>query len=1332
MRLLGLILAGLLLLMLSVVILAFTPAGLHGGVWLAKQVLPGELSIDGMQGRPARQFAFEQLEYHDGELALVLEDLELSWQPLSLARGRLEVLSLSAADIEITAPPGSKDAAGAPDIHLPLALRVHELRIDSLQFNQAGTPPLSVQNLHAAAYTTGSGLIIERFSLAGRSGGHEFRIAADGHLQLVSPWQHDLQTRFEFKLPQQPVITGRAASSGSLDQLTVTATTSDPFSTELNATARQLAQTPDWQGTLKTRDADISPWLDTDAATLLTATLDASGSGQGISAALDMELSGAMATRLNADTRLQLEPGQTITIRSLILNSPDQGLELQLGGSVDYSTAPVVNLGGDWTLEQPGRLHGTLKLAGMPDDYQLDLTAATATPIDSNWQLESRGNSQALEITRLHGRFTEGEVNAAGRLDWQDTFAVNLEGQWQNILLPVAGQTLQSPAGHFTLQGSPETYALTTTGKLAGPDIPAIDWQLEASGDQTQISFGKLQLSLLEGQIIASGRADWQSEPLLDTDIHLQSINPGSYWQDWPGQLHGRAQVSLRRQQDNWLAGIHDLTIDGRLRGYPVKATGAIQTDTHQYDINDVRLTIADSHLQANGRLSRDSELQWQFNSPDLGQLWPDAEGQVEASGRLLGDYDHPELIATLSATAVDTPWLQLARINADIDVQTPRDRFNVDISADDLTVGQQNIDSLEVLASGSFARHTLETTLSFDDRSLSLAGTGQWKKAGWSVEFDQGDYRGAATGDWQLDSSLQLDITENSIESPEHCWQQQSSRLCLASGWQRAGPWHGELSLNHYSITRATRDADGSVMPLSGELAMNLQLRGNNTELQHAEGEVRLQELALQADTETQLQVSKLNVDLSGDSSGINLDINGEFTEPAPGTLSGRLRTGRFDLEQPAAASIDGQLKADIQELQPWLALYPRFTADQAQLTMDFAVTGRVGSPALDGEMQLTATNAGIPDLGINMESFELRVTGQPQSGLQLAGQASSGPGGLTIDGRVDVRDGALVLPAMTIKGERFELLNLPEAWVLISPDLGLQYSDNLLEVNGRISVPEALLQPFGAPGTIAVSDDEYIVTEEKRKTTPALETRADIKLELGDKVRVTGRGFESRLEGNLDIRQEPGKPASATGELQVVDGSYSAYGQQLNVRSGEIIFTNQPIDNPAIRAEAVRSVGDVTAGIRATGTAQQPVTELFSTPAMPEADILSYLVIGRPLNSATSGEGDILMQAATSMGIKRTEGLRQTIASTLGIDTLAVDTSTGAEGESETRLVIGKYLSPNLYLSYGAGLVDSAVDTVKLRYEINRHLSLEAEQGAGTGVDLLYQIESGGWWGE
>ncbi|MDZ7735566.1 MAG: translocation/assembly module TamB domain-containing protein [Gammaproteobacteria bacterium] len=976
-----------------------------------------------------------------------------------------------------------------------------------------------------------------------------------------------------------------------------------------------------------------------------------------------------------------------------------------------------------------GGIRGNLAVAGSADHYDLEMTARTREPATSRWLLKGRGNSQSVDIHSLSGQLPQGKVSAEGRLEWHDVPALMLQGDWQDVVLALPDRELQLPGGSFSIEGTPEHYTLTTAGSLQAEALPAVDWQAEASGDQNRLSIDKLRLSLLEGEITASGRAGWTPAPTLDADIRLQTVNPGSYWPDWPGQLSGQTSLSLQRKRDSWHAAVDGLQLEGRLRDYPVKATGTASTDTNEYHVRQLRVTVADSHLTADGRLSRDSQLTWEFKSPDLEQLIPDAGGEAEATGRLGGDYRQPELIATVSAGDLNTPWLELVRLDADIDIRAAQDRFSVAIDAAGLQLDRQTIDSVTVNAGGGLDRHELETTLEFDGRSLSLAGGGQWREGVWSLDLDEGHYRGAATGDWQLESPLQIALSDNSVQSPEHCWQQQAARLCLAAGWQRAGAWHGRFDLGNYAIAERTGALTDAVPPIDGELAVTLEVRGQDRVLEHAEGDIRLRDLTLRPDGQTELRISRLDVELAGDDSGIDLDINGDFAEPAPGTLTGRIRTGRLDLAQPVMTTLSGDINADIGDLRPWLVLYPRFTAEQARLAMDFTLGGQIGTPELDGEMRLSATDAAIPDLGIGMQTFELKITGQPQTGLELSGQATSGPGELAIDGRVDIADGALVLPEMRIKGERFELINLPEAWILASPDLRLQYADNLLSINGEVAVPEALIQPFGAPGTIPVSGDEYIVTAEEEKPAPTLKTRADISLQLGDEVRISGRGFEGRLEGRLDIRQEPDKPASANGELRLAEGSYSAYGQELNVRSGDIIFTNRPIDNPAIEAEAVRSVGNVTAGVRASGTARQPVTELFSTPTMPEADILSYLVLGQPLNSATSGEGDVLLQAATSMGIKGSEGLRQTIAGTLGLDTLAVDTGTTAEGDTEASLVIGKYLSPNLYLSYGAGLVDTAVDTVKLRYEINRHLSLEAQQGAGTGVDLFYQIESGGW---
>ena len=59
-----------------------------------------------------------------------------------------------------------------------------------------------------------------------------------------------------------------------------------------------------------------------------------------------------------------------------------------------------------------------------------------------------------------------------------------------------------------------------------------------------------------------------------------------------------------------------------------------------------------------------------------------------------------------------------------------------------------------------------------------------------------------------------------------------------------------------------------------------------------------------------------------------------------------------------------------------------------------------------------------------------------------------------------------------------------------------------------------------------------------------------------------------------------------------------------------------------------------------------------------------------------------------------------------------------------NETSLVLGKYLSPRLYVSYGISLTES-LNTLKLRYSLNDRWTVKTEVGEARGADLVYTIE-------
>lgn len=162
----------------------------------------------------------------------------------------------------------------------------------------------------------------------------------------------------------------------------------------------------------------------------------------------------------------------------------------------------------------------------------------------------------------------------------------------------------------------------------------------------------------------------------------------------------------------------------------------------------------------------------------------------------------------------------------------------------------------------------------------------------------------------------------------------------------------------------------------------------------------------------------------------------------------------------------------------------------------------------------------------------------------------------------------------------------------------------------------------------------------------------------------------------------------------------------------------------DPGLDVRAGREAPDgVVAGVEVSGTLRSPVLSVYSTPTMTEAEALSYVVLGRPLSDAGSTEDGRLVNAAATLGLRRSNAITSRIAPLLGLSEVRVDADGPLE---EAALVAGRQFSSKLYVSYGVGLFQP-VSTFRIRYLLSRRWTVLAESGAATGADLLFRIERG-----
>jgi translocation and assembly module TamB len=335
--------------------------------------------------------------------------------------------------------------------------------------------------------------------------------------------------------------------------------------------------------------------------------------------------------------------------------------------------------------------------------------------------------------------------------------------------------------------------------------------------------------------------------------------------------------------------------------------------------------------------------------------------------------------------------------------------------------------------------------------------------------------------------------------------------------------------------------------------------------------------------------------------------------------------------------------------------------------------------------------------------------------NGVDFGGSARIGSGTAHASGRLEWHN-SLPVGKVQVQGTNLRVTDVPEAQIEASPDLEFNINRRRIEVAGTVKVPYAKIVPADLTGAVRSSSDEVIVGQETTDPSKRFEVVSAITLSLGDHVSIDTSGLTGRLTGNITVRSGYDEVTSGTGELNIEQGKYTAYARKLDIQRGRLIFTGGPIGNPGIDIRAIKEFPDVTAGVNVRGTLLQPRLSFFSDPSLTQAQIVSLILAGGSLESAQNRQGaagnELLAQGGAI--------LAQQLGSHIGIE----DVSLESDLTNETSLVLGRYLSPRLYVSYGIALTEQ-LNVLKLRYSLGDRWTIKTEVGQARGADLVYTIQ-------
>jgi translocation and assembly module TamB len=472
-----------------------------------------------------------------------------------------------------------------------------------------------------------------------------------------------------------------------------------------------------------------------------------------------------------------------------------------------------------------------------------------------------------------------------------------------------------------------------------------------------------------------------------------------------------------------------------------------------------------------------------------------------------------------------------------------------------------------------------------------------------------------------------------------------------------------------------------------------------------------------------TTLNYESLNVSVNQDKRGLSAQVAVDL--PDNGKIDAQVALVKWQLLTPLQESqpLQGHLTMILNDLQPASALFPDVQNLKGKWHSEFDLTGSLKDPNLAGFTRLSIHQTKVPVLGIDIKDANIVARSKEGPEITVKGKASSGKGFIEIDGALEDYRVESLLGELKITGKDFNAVRLPEAEINISPNLTLSVDKQMANLQGELTIPFAELRVFDQGGGLSPSSDVVVVNGQKEeKKQPPIKFRSKVRVTLGDKVNVSGYGFNGKITGSIVVTEAPEQLTTATGELQVAEGKYNAFGVELEISEGRLSYTGGALDNPTVSIRAIRKTADDTvAGVLISGQAQSPELTLFSDPPMQDANILSYLVLGRPLDQASDQEGAQLSQAALSLGLVGGEKLAKELGDQFGLDEVTIESSRATQ---DTSLVLGKYLSPKLYVRYAIG-IGQTVNTLNIHYQLADRWVLKSESGAHQSADLLFTIE-------
>lgn len=980
----------------------------------------------------------------------------------------------------------------------------------------------------------------------------------------------------------------------------------------------------------------------------------------------------------------------------------------------------------------PAQLHITADAfkpsADLPDTLQLNQLDLTAKgDLDSGYQLlgkavlpaekgpvdlllQGKVDAKGAQIAGLDlSAGDKQSLKLTAQLDWQQGFSADAKIDWLDFpwhrLYPLIDEpqvTLRTFNGEISYKDG--NYLGNLKADLDGP-AGKFNVVTPFSGDLKQVFLPELKLTAGQGKAEGHLNLQFADGIAWDTALDLSALNPAYWVAELPGTLAGplRSKGEFKNQQLKLSA---DLGLKGRLRGQPAVLAAKAEGAGEQWTLANLDIRLGDNRINGSGSLQQRLAGQIDIKLTRLAQLWPQLRGQVNGRLDVAGSLKAPQGKLDLKGQQLAFADNRLQSLSLDATLDNAQ-RAKIDLKGSGIQSGDTQVGTLTASAQGDVRQQKVQLDLAGPLVKLALALDGNLDQGNWRGRLASGDVQ-AGGQDWKLQAPAKIErLADGRLTFAAHCWVAGPASLCAED--QRLMP---EPKLR-YHLKQFPIDSLADWLPkdfawqgtLNADVQLDLPASGPKgvIAVDASGGTLRVKDKHQWLD----FPYDTLQLDATLNPKRIDTQLN--FQGGKLGELRLQAQINPLAKNKPITGtfSLTG---LDLTVARPFVPMVEKLNG---KLNGNGRISGGLLAPLVNGSMNLVGGEISGAELPISLEGLNVQALIAGES-VQLDGRWHSGKAGQgSLKGHIDW--GRALAVDLSLQGSHLPVTVEPYAVLEVAPDLKISLKNDKLAIAGKVQIPRGDITVRELPpSTVKVSDDTVIVGSQTEEGKPPMAMAMDIDVAVGeDQLNFSGFGLTAKVQGHVHI----GDNLDTRGELWLNDGRYRAYGQKLDVRRARLLFAG-PLDQPYLDIEAIRKTGDVVAGIRLSGSAEQPTTQIFSEPAMSQEQALSYLVLGRPL-STTGEDNNMLAQAALGLGLMGSAGVTSDIAKNLGIQDFELDTQGSG---TNTAVVASGKISEKLSLRYGVGVFEPA-STIALRYLLSKKVYLEVASGVASSLDIFYK---------